>query len=83
MNTLKITAKGQVTLRKDVLRHLGASPGDKLLVSKTLDGGIEMRAARGQGKISDAFGMLKRDGGPSLSIEEMNEIVAECWAGTR
>ena len=81
MNTRKITSKGQVTLRMDILQHLGASPGDKLVLSKTLDGGIEVHAARGKGKISDAFGMLKREGGPTLSIEEMNEIIAEGWAG--
>ena len=30
--TLTITAKGQVTLRKEILAHLGAKPGDRLVV---------------------------------------------------
>jgi hypothetical protein len=30
MSTLTVTAKGQVTLRKDVLEHLGVHPGEKI-----------------------------------------------------
>ena len=32
MVDLTVTAKGQVTLRKDVLNHLGVRPGDKITV---------------------------------------------------
>jgi antitoxin PrlF len=28
--TLTVTSKGQVTLRKDMLRHLGVAPGQKI-----------------------------------------------------
>ena len=30
MTQLTVTAKGQVTLRKDVLEHLGVRPGDNV-----------------------------------------------------
>jgi antitoxin PrlF len=30
MNKLTITTKGQVTLRKDLLKHLGVEPGERL-----------------------------------------------------
>jgi hypothetical protein len=83
MATLTITAKGQVTLRRDVLQHLGVHPGEKITVDKLPDGRVEVRAARPVGKISDAFNCLKREGGPSLSVEEMNEIAARGWAGKR
>jgi AbrB family looped-hinge helix DNA binding protein len=83
MSTLTITAKGQVTLRKDFLKHLGVRPGEKITVEKLPDGRIEVRAARQSGDISDVFNFLKRDGGPSLSIEEMNEVAARGWAGRR
>ena len=72
MSTLTVTAKGQVTLRKDVLEHLGVHPGEKITVNKLPDGKIEVKAARPTGKISDVFGLLKRKGGPSLTIEEIN-----------
>jgi AbrB family looped-hinge helix DNA binding protein len=83
MSILTVTAKGQVTLRKDVLEHLGVHPGEKITVHKLPDGKIEVKAARPTGKISDVFGLLKKKGGPSLSIEEMNEIAARGWAGKR
>jgi AbrB family looped-hinge helix DNA binding protein len=83
MSTLTVTAKGQVTLRRDILKHLGARPGDKITVEKLPDGRIEVRAARPTGKISDVFNLLKRKNGPSLSIEQMNEIAAGGWAGKR
>jgi AbrB family looped-hinge helix DNA binding protein len=83
MSTLTVTAKGQVTLRKDVLEHLGVRPGEKISVNKLPDGRIEVKAVRPTGKISDAFGFLKRSDGPSLSIEDMNRIAARGWAGKR
>ena len=71
MSTLTVTAKGQVTLRKDVLNHLGVQPGETVTVNKLPDGAIEVRAARPTGKISDVFGMLKHRGKRRrLSIEE-------------
>ena len=84
MSTLTVTAKGQVTLRKDVLEHLGVHPGEKITVSKLPDGRIEVKAAKPTGKISDLFGSLKtKRKGRSLSIEKMNEIIARGWAGKR
>jgi AbrB family looped-hinge helix DNA binding protein len=80
MSSLTVTAKGQVTLRKDILMHLGVQPGDKITVDKLPDGRIEVRAAPPTGRISDVFGYLKRQNGPALSIEEMNQIAAQGWA---
>lgn len=83
MSTLTVTTKGQVTLRKDLLQHLGIQPGEKVSVEKLPGGRIEVKATRPTGKISDAFGFLKREEGPTLSIEEINEIAADGWAGKR
>jgi AbrB family looped-hinge helix DNA binding protein len=83
MSTLTVTAKGQVTLPKNLLKHLGIRPGEKVAVAKLPSGRIEMRAARPTGKISDVFGLLKKKDGPSLSIEDINRIAAEGWAGKR
>jgi len=81
MSTLTVTAKGQITLRKDLLRHLGVHPGERLRVEKLPDGRIEVQAVGAEGDISGIFGLLKRDGKPPLSIAEMNRITAEGWAG--
>jgi bifunctional DNA-binding transcriptional regulator/antitoxin component of YhaV-PrlF toxin-antitoxin module len=84
MSTLTVTAKGQVTLRKDLLEHLGVQPGAKIAVEKLPDGRIEVKAARPAGKISDVFGQLKtKRKGRTLSIEDMNKIIARGWAGKR
>jgi bifunctional DNA-binding transcriptional regulator/antitoxin component of YhaV-PrlF toxin-antitoxin module len=81
MSTLTVTGKGQVTLRKDVLQHLGVQPGEKITVDMLPDGRVEVMAARPKGKISDVFGILKREGQPILTIEEINEAAARGWAG--
>lgn len=52
-------------------------------MNKLPDGRIEVKAARPTGRISDVFDCLKRENGPSLSIEEMDEITAQGWAGKR
>ncbi len=82
MITLTVNTKGQLTLRKDLLKHLGVHPGEKITVNKLPDGRIEVKAARPTGKISDAFGFLKKNG-PSLSIEDITKIAARGWAGKR
>jgi hypothetical protein len=52
-------------------------------VDKLPDGRIEMKAARPAGKIPDVFNLFKRQGGPSLSIDEINSIARRGWAGRR
>jgi bifunctional DNA-binding transcriptional regulator/antitoxin component of YhaV-PrlF toxin-antitoxin module len=83
MTDLTVTSKGQITLRKDLLSHLGVRAGAKVAVHKLPGGRIEVEAARPSGKISDAFGMLQREGQKPVSIEEMNEAIAGGWAGKR
>jgi AbrB family looped-hinge helix DNA binding protein len=83
MSTLTVTAKGQITLRKDLLKHLGVQPGQKIAVEKLPDGRIEVKAVQPLGKISDAFDYLKRPDGPQLSIEEISQIASRGWAGKR
>jgi bifunctional DNA-binding transcriptional regulator/antitoxin component of YhaV-PrlF toxin-antitoxin module len=83
MRLLTVTSKGQVTLRKDVLQHLGVRAGDKIAVEKLPNGRIEVSAPQSTGDISGVFGLLKPKDGRSLSIEEMNEVAAEGWAGKR
>ena len=83
MTTMKVTDKGQVTLRKDLLKHLGVQPGDRLEVDRLPDGRIEVRAARPGGRIDDVFGMLHRADMPSLSLADIERIAGEDWAGKR
>lgn len=81
MTVLTVTTKGQVTLKKDVLRHLGIEPGQKVDIDLLPGGRVEVKAARATGSISDVFGRLKRENAPVLTVEAMNAITAKGWAG--
>ena len=81
--TLLITAKGQVTLRKELLRHLGVAAGDKVAVDFLPDGRAELRAAKPGGSIQKFIGSLQRPGTNALSIDEIAEAAAQGWAGRR
>ncbi len=83
MSTLTITAKGQVTLKQDILRHLGAKPGQKVLVEPLADGKVVLALDRSEETLSAAFGMLKpyNQRKKPLTITEINEAAAEGWAG--
>ena len=78
--TLTVTAKGQITLRKEVLEHLGVRPGDKIDVDLLKDGRLQVRGKCGR-PVESIFGMLKRPATPTRSIEELNEAAAAGWAG--
>ena len=80
MTKLTITAKGQVTLKQDLLNHLGVGPGEKIDADKLPDGRIVVRAAKADSTIADFIGSLSHRGTRKLTIEEMNEIVAGEWA---
>jgi AbrB family looped-hinge helix DNA binding protein len=80
-NTLKITSKGQVTFKKEVLDQLGVRPGDRITVELIGSGRIEVRAAKHSGKIKDFIGCLKRPRTRALSIDQMNSIIRKGWAG--
>ena len=80
MTTLTVTAKGQVTLKQELLRHLGVEPGQKVEVHMLPDGQIIVRATGQSGPITNFIGCLSRKPGPRLTIDEMNEIATEGWA---
>jgi bifunctional DNA-binding transcriptional regulator/antitoxin component of YhaV-PrlF toxin-antitoxin module len=80
MTTLTITAKGQITLKQDLLKHLGVGPGEKIEADKLPDGRIVVRAAAPNGTISDFIGCLSQKRGPKLTLDEMNTIAAQGWA---
>lgn len=83
MTTLTITTKGQVTLKQDLLKHLGVGPGEKIEVDKLPDGRILVRAVEKDGTIADFVGSLSQPKGPTLTIEEIGRIAGEGWAGAK
>ena len=78
MTTLTVTTRGQVTFRKDVLKHLGIQPGGKIRLDLLPDGRAELTADQPQGSWRQVHGMLKGKGnGARLSIEDIGEAIAE------
>ena len=80
MATLTVTARGQVTFRKDLLRHLGIAPGDKVHVEKLPDGKVSLRASR-PGTIDDFFGCLEGKTDKVATLDEIQAAIEAGWSG--
>jgi len=79
MTTLRITAKGQVTLKKEFLAHLGVGPGDHVDV-EIMPRGVVLLPHRRTGSVEDFVGLFAA-GSTRLSVAQMNQIAADGWAG--
>jgi len=81
MATLTVTARGQVTFRKDVLRHLGIKPGDKIELDLLPDGRGVLKAARPSGSIDGFVGLLAGQSSKVATLEEINVAIVRGWSG--
>lgn len=81
MTTLTVTARGQVTFRKDVLQHLGIRPGEKIELDLLPDGRGLLKAARPRGTIDNFVGLLAGRTDKVATIEEISAATAQGWAG--
>lgn len=75
---LTITAKGQVTLKRELLEHLGIGAGDKVVVDLLPSGRAELRPMK-RGSIDAVFATVPSNGA-SVTIDDMNQVIAEGWA---
>jgi bifunctional DNA-binding transcriptional regulator/antitoxin component of YhaV-PrlF toxin-antitoxin module len=81
MGLLTVTAKGQVTLRQELLRHLGVKPGEQIEVSALPGGLIEVRAAMPSGSIEGFIGLLAGHRLKVASLEEIQRAAEAGWGG--
>jgi len=81
MTMLTVTARGQVTFRKNVLQHLGIKPGDKIELDLLPDGRGLLKAARQTGTIADFIGLLEGRTNKVATLEEINAATVQGWAG--
>ena len=81
MAALTVTAKGQVTFKRDLLQHLGIEPGGRIDIEKLPNGELRLRAARPAGTVDGFIGLLAGKTSKVVTIEEMNEVSAAGWAG--
>jgi AbrB family looped-hinge helix DNA binding protein len=81
MTILTVTARGQVTFRKDVLQHLGIRPGEKIELDKLPDGRVTLKASRPAGTIDGFIGLLAGKTAKIATLEEIGDAAAAGWAG--
>lgn len=77
MATLTVTSRGQVTLRKDFLEHIGVRPGDQIDLKKTQNGKLTLERARPKGSWDNFIGCLAGKTKVRLTIEEINEGIGQ------
>lgn len=77
MTTLTVTARGQVTFRKEVLRHLGIRPGEKIELALLPGARAELQAVQSKAPVRSLDGLLKgRTNGKKLTIEQIGHAIA-------
>jgi AbrB family looped-hinge helix DNA binding protein len=81
MTILTVTARGQVTFRKDVLHHLGIKPGEKIALEKLPDGRVALRRAKPSGTIDGFIGLLAGKTAKIATLDEIAAAAAAGWAG--
>lgn len=74
MPTATITSKGQITLPREVREHLHVREGDRVEFEIQRDGDVRVRPVTGS--VEELFGMLRRPGAPSRSLEEIDDGIA-------
>jgi bifunctional DNA-binding transcriptional regulator/antitoxin component of YhaV-PrlF toxin-antitoxin module len=82
MTQLTVTARGQVTFRKEVLQHLGIRPGDKMELDLLPGGKGLLHAAKPAGTMQCFVGLLAGKTAKVASLEEMDQAIAQAWSNT-
>jgi hypothetical protein len=82
MNTLTVTARGQVRFRREVLQHLRIQPGDRIELALLPGGHVMLSAARPPASIDGFIGLLAGRTGKIASIDEISAASARAWADT-
>ena len=81
MFALTVTAKGQITLRRELLQYLGIAPGQQVEVDRLANGVLALHAKPTQGL--RAFVGCLPPPAIALSVEDMNQVIATGWAGRK
>lgn len=83
MSILTITSRGQVTFKKEVLRHLGLKPGGKLSIDLLPGGKGLLKATSTGGSVDNVIGLLAERKTKVATLEEINAASAAGWAGAK
>lgn len=83
MTKLTVSSKGQVTLKREVLQHLGVRPGDKIEVEPGPGGRVTIQASRPSGSIDDFIGVLAGTSKKRASLKEIQGAIEAGWSGEK
>jgi bifunctional DNA-binding transcriptional regulator/antitoxin component of YhaV-PrlF toxin-antitoxin module len=75
---LTVTAKGQITLRRGLLQHLGIAPGQQLEVDQLAGGVLALHVKTPQG-LESFVGCLPPPA-RALTLDEINTLSRQSWA---
>jgi bifunctional DNA-binding transcriptional regulator/antitoxin component of YhaV-PrlF toxin-antitoxin module len=78
MHTITLSTKGQFTINKNLMEHLGVRGGEKIQVLKTPDGGLKILPDRSKGSVMDFAGYFKTD--IHLTDAQIKECIENCYA---
>lgn len=78
-----VSSKGQIVIPKDVRDRLNITTGDRLEVVERPDGVLLRKNSPKSGKsFEECVAIIRKTikyDGPPVSIEEMNEAIADMW----
>lgn len=80
--SLKLTAKGQLTLRKEHLHHLGISAGEYIQIIKLPDSSLKITAMPKKISINHVAGLLAHQVNKPFSIEEINQAISDAYVSS-
>lgn len=80
MVSATMTSKGQITVPKEVREALGLTAGSRVMFVRMSNGRYELVPRTG--KIWDFAGILYDPDRPAMTIEEINEAIAEGGAAS-
>jgi len=80
MAQLKVTAKGQITVKKDLLAHMGVKPGDTIEVKTYGVNAVTLRPVEKTKTWQDLANFLPPTG-LHFTLEEIEEAIQKGWAG--
>ena len=81
MTILTVNPQGQIIVDEDVVKQLGVKPGDRVELSVLPGGKAEISAAVKTLTFRDLQGFMRsKTNGVILTIDEINEAIAEGWA---
>jgi AbrB family looped-hinge helix DNA binding protein len=84
MPHLTITAKGQVTFRKEVRAHLGVKPGEKVDVRLLPGGRVELSATAldtPAPSFATLAGRIRTPEGRVVTLEDIHSAIESGWSG--